>query len=136
MSASSFSIKSSGSDRELVFVEPRRDYFVVDLRGSGVRATREVYAYTDAQGLSAFFSRIAAYERPWTTPERWESLEGEFALEAACSKLGHVTFSARIRDTFGGAEEWEVRVDVATELGQLQGLAARAALFCALVASA
>jgi Family of unknown function (DUF6228) len=136
MSASSFSIKSSASDRELAFVEPRLDYFIVDLRGSGVRATRKVYAYTDAQGLSAFFSRLAAYERPWTTPEKWQSLEGEFAIEAACSKLGHVTFSVQIRGMFGGPEEWEVRLDLATELGQLRSIAADAAPFFAVVASA
>jgi hypothetical protein len=136
MGASSFSIKSSSSDRELVFIEPQRDYFVVDLRGSGVRATLKVYAYTDARGLSAFFSRIADYEQPWTTPERWGSLEGEFAIEAKCSKLGHVTFSVRIRDMFSDPEEWEVRVDLATELGQLRNLAAHAAPFFALVASA
>jgi hypothetical protein len=136
MSASSFSIKSNASDRELVFLEPARDYFVAELRGTAVRATRRVYAYTDAAGLSRLFSRIAAYDRPWSTPERWESLEGEFSIEAVCSSLGHVTFSVRIRDMLGGPEEWDVTARLVTELGQLPAIAANAELFFNVVASA
>ena len=136
MSASSFSIKSNSSDRELVFLDAQRDYFVAELRGSVVGATRQVYAYPDATGLSRLFSRLAAYERPWSEPERWESLEGEFTLEAACSPLGHVTFSVRIRDMLGGPEEWEVSARLVTELGQLPSIASRAESFFNVVANA
>ena len=134
MSASSFSIRSNTSDRELVFLDPRRDSFVAELRGSAIVATLQVYAYTDAGGLPLLFSRLAAYERPWATPERWESLEGEFLLEATCSSRGHVTFSVRIREMFGGPEEWEVSARLVTELGQLPGIASRAKAFFASVA--
>jgi Family of unknown function (DUF6228) len=135
MSASSFSIKSNASDRELVFREPRRDYFIAELRGSGVAATRGVYAHTDARGLARFFSRLAAYERPWSEAESWEALEGEFRLEAACSLLGEVRFSVRIRDMLGGPEEWQVSARLVTELGQLPGIASRAESFFNFVAS-
>jgi hypothetical protein len=136
MSRSFFSIKSNASDRELVFLEPQSDYFTVELRGSSVGATRRVYAYTDGAGLSKLFSRLAAYERPWDKPERWESLEGEFTLEAACSSLGEVTFSVRIRDMLGGPEEWEVSAHIVSELGQLPGIASNAEAFFDVVASA
>jgi hypothetical protein len=136
MSAASFSVKSNASDRELVFLDPRRDYFIAELRGLGVTAHREVYAYTDAKGLSRFFSRLAAHERPWSEPEKWESLEGEFRLEAKCSALGHVTFLVCIRDLFGGPEEWEVSARIVTALGQLPAIASRAATFFNIVATA
>jgi len=84
MSGASFSIKSNASDRELAFLRPRRDHFTAELRGSGVGAMREVYAYTNARGLAEFFSKLAAYERPWINVESWESLEGEFLLQAVC----------------------------------------------------
>jgi len=133
VSTSRFSIKSNTSDRELVFLDPQRDYFVAELRGASLQATRRVYAYTDAKGLSRLFLRLAAYERPWTTVERWESLEGEFAIGAACSVLGQVSFSVRIRDLLGGPEEWEVSARIVSELGQLPGIASRAESFFEIV---
>ena len=136
MSAPSFSINSNSSGRQLVFLDPRSDYFVIELRGAGVEARRNVYAYTDARGLAKLFSRLAGHERPWVQAERWESLEGEFELGARCSALGDVTFSVRIRDMLGGPEEWEVRANLVTELGQLPGIASRAEVFFNVVASA
>jgi len=136
MTTSSFSIKSNTSDRELVFLAPRPDHFVVELRGAGVCVTREVYAYTDADGLASLFSKLAASERPWKGTEGWESLEGEFSLSAACSAQGHVSFAIRIRDSFGGLEEWQVEACLLTELGQLPNIAARARSFFNAVASA
>jgi hypothetical protein len=129
MSESSFSIKSSASDRELVFVLPRPDYFNVELRGVSLSATRKVYAYTDAKGLSSLFSKLAATGRPWTGAERWQSLEGEFSISAQCSALGHVSFAVVIRDQFGGPEEWSVSACITTDLGQLSRLATDAQSF-------
>ena len=134
--STSFSLKSNASDRELVFSSPRPDYFVVELRGRALEVTREVYAYTDARGLSEFFAKLAIFERPWVGTQRWESLEGEFSISAACSALGQVSFSIRIRDMLGGPEEWEVSAQLATELGALQAVAVDAGLFFNVVASA
>ena len=133
---SSFSIRSNASDRELVFHSPQADYFVVELRGTALNAIRNVYAYTDARGLSALFERLATYERPWVGTERWESLEGEFAVSAVCSALGQVRFAVRIRDMLGGPEEWEVSAHLESELGALPALAAHARSFFYVVASA
>jgi hypothetical protein len=134
--STSFSLKSNASDRELVFSSPRPDYFVVELRGRALGVTREVYAYTDAHGLSAFFAKLAACERPWVGTQRWDSLEGEFSLSAACTALGQVSFTVRIRDMLGGPEEWEVSAKIASELGALPAVAANARQFFDVVASA
>ncbi|MDR2013208.1 MAG: DUF6228 family protein [Rhodanobacter sp.] len=131
----SFSIKSSTSDRELVFLNPKRECFVVELRGTALEASRSVYAYTDATGLLQFFCTLATYERPWNKPERWEALEGEFSVEATCSPLGQVTFFIRLRDMFGQDEEWEASARLVTELGQLPTIASNAKLFFNSVAS-
>ncbi len=129
MSAESFSIKSNASDREVVFLDPRPDYFVVSLRGFSVRAIREVYAYPDALGLLALFNRLAEYALPWNGAESWESLEGEFSLAATCSALGQVSITVSIRDVFGTAEEWRVEASLVTEMGQLPSIAANASTF-------
>ena len=134
MNVSSFAIQSNASDRELVFLHPRRDHFVAELRGANLGATREVCTYTDANGLSRYFARLAAYKRPWDKVERWESLEGEFCIAAACSPLGEVGFVIRIRNHLGGPEEWDVSVGLVTELGQLPGIASRAEPFFDVVA--
>jgi hypothetical protein len=129
VSTASFSFKSNASDRELAFLDPRPDYFVVELRGFGVRAIREVYAYTDALGLSKLFGRLAEYSRPWNGAEKWESLEGEFSLAASCSAVGAVTFAVSIRDLLGSPEEWMVKASLITEMGQLPSIAANARSF-------
>jgi len=133
MSASSFSIKSNASDRELVFSDARRDYFTVELRGSGVRAVGGVY---DAGGLAELFAKLATFERPWSGAETWESVEGEFSIAATCSALGEVRFSVCIRGMLGGPEQWEVSASLVSELGQLPGIAAHAESFLEVVASA
>jgi hypothetical protein len=130
-----FSIKSNSSNRELRFLEPRRDLFTVQIHGSGVTARREVSAYTDARGIARLFSKLAACERPWTGVESWTSLEGEFSLSATCSALGHVTLSILISDAFGGDEEWRLSVSLVTELGQLPKIAADARAFFDIVGS-
>jgi hypothetical protein len=131
-----FSIKSNASDRELAFLSPRPDHFIVELRGVALAVKREVYTYTDARGLSNFFSSLSAHDRGWTDTRRWESLEGEFSISAQCSALGHVSFSIRIRDMLGGLEEWDVSAQLVTELGALTVIAKHARSFFDVVAGA
>jgi hypothetical protein len=126
MSAPFFSIKSSASDRELVFFATRPDYFTVELRGSDIRAVKEVY---DARGLAELFAKLASFERPWKRSETWESLEGEFGITAACSTLGEVRFCIRVRDVLAEPEPWEVSACVVSELGQLPDIAMHAKVF-------
>lgn len=126
MSVPFFSIKSNASDRELAFFAARPDYFTVELRGSDVRAAKEVY---DARGLAELFAKLASFERPWKGSEAWESLEGEFSITATCSTLGEVRFSIRMRDMLAEHEPWEVSARVVSELGQLPDIAAHAKVF-------
>lgn len=128
-----FSIRSNSSDRELKFLEPRPNYFTIQLQGSSVTAKRKVYAYTDGGGLSRLFSKLAACERPWSSTENWTSLEGEFALSAQCSALGHVSLTILISDLSGAPEKWSVSVTLTTELGQLPKIAADASTFFSIV---
>jgi hypothetical protein len=124
-----FSIKSNASDRQLTFLNLRADYFTVELRGSGVTAVRDVYAYRDAPALADVLARLAADKRPWRGTERWESLEGEFSLAAVCSPLGQVTFTIVVSERLGGPEDWRVSAGISTELGQLPRIAADAVSF-------
>lgn len=88
-----------------------------------------VWACKDADGLSQLFSRLGAYDRPWSGVESWESLEGEFRLSAVCSPLGKVTFSVQLSGLQGAPEEWSVSASLLTEMGQLQKLSAGAHRF-------
>jgi hypothetical protein len=129
VSTASFSIRSSSSDRELVFSNLDGDYFTVELLGSSVRSTRHVYAYTDAKGLARFFATLAAHSHPWAGAESWGSIEGEFKLSAECSTVGHVSFKIEICDMFGGPEQWQLSAVLATELELLPAIAANAKSF-------
>ena len=88
-----------------------------------------VWAYTDGKGLAALLARLASYERPWSSGECWESIEGEFSLSATCSPLGEVGFSVCIRGLQGAPEEWQASATLTTELGQLPKIAAGAQRF-------
>ena len=124
-----FAIKSSSSDLELIFSAPRPDYFTVELQSREFRAIREVWAYTDAQGLAVLFSKLAAQERPWVGAESWASLEGEFSLSAACSARGEVALAVSVSGLPGALEEWGLSATLITELGQLPSIAAAANRF-------
>lgn len=123
-----FTIHSTASSRELVFWDFRNDYFRVELKGE-VSATLDVYAYTDALGLSRFFAELAGCDRPWNGERSWSSLEGEFFISAICSSTGNVLFTVKLSGLPGAPEEWSVSAGIESELGQLAQIARSAALF-------
>lgn len=123
-----FKIKSVDSDLELTIGELKEDFFTARVVSGHLNAEREVYAYTDAYGFGHFLEKLAAYEKPWLQAERWESLEGEFKIYATCSKLGHVTFELELSHV-GCSEEWLVKTQLNSELGQLPKLAKSARAF-------
>ena len=88
-----------------------------------------VYDYTDGHHLADLFAKIAACDTPWQGTERWESLEGEFALEAKCSTVGEVTLDVRLSSECGGPEAWRVSARIVTEMGQLPRIARDAGQF-------
>ena len=79
---------------------------------------REVWAYTDAYGFADLMEHLASYEKPWLGAKSWESIEGEFKFSATCSKLGQVTFELELSH-YGCAEEWLLKIQINSELGQL-----------------
>ena len=59
---------------------------------------------------------------------RWETIEGEFKISAKCSRLGQVTFEIEFSQ-YSRAEEWVVKTQLNTELGQMPRLAKSAREF-------
>jgi len=132
-----FSITSSSSNSELVFSEPRKDYFTVEFKCGEVQAIRKVYAYSPHRpSIGALFARIASQDRPWEGAEYWESLEGEFSLSATCSHLGAVTFSISIHSRPDARDKWRISVTLSVGLGQLPAIGASATQFFGVVAGA
>lgn len=128
MSSASFSIKSTALDRELVFLDAETDYFRVELRGSSITATLRVYAFSPHMegGLAGLFEKLGRYTQPWGGAERWESLEGEFSLEATCSAVRSIRFAVTL---INRTEDWRLTTSLSSELGQLPSIASAAAQF-------
>jgi hypothetical protein len=124
----SFSIKSSCSDRELVFESHEGDYYTVSLRGSDISAVRRVWGYTDTEFLVEIFDSLAKQTQAWATPVNWSSIESDFELEFKCNKQGHVFVDVIIR-SFSGGEEWKAQAVIQTELGLLPQIANNASWF-------
>jgi hypothetical protein len=124
-----FSIRSTPSNRELIFNSRKGDYFRVELKGIVMSASIDVWATTDNQGLNIFFQEIASSKSPWKGTRAWGSLEGEFEISATCTTLGHVIFLIKMAGQIGGTEEWKAQFGLETELGQLDSIARNASEF-------
>lgn len=126
-----FSIHSTESGSILTFDKVQGDYFSVCFSSSALSVKRGVLAYTDAHGLANLFEYLASHEFPWLTSEKWESIEGEFSLNATCSSRGIVNFKVCISD-FGNEEPWRFEGNIRTEFGQLPTIANSARQFFSL----
>ena len=115
-------ISSVKSPLTLTVSEVKGESFLVSISSPFPSARRGVYSYPDPRGISDLFQQIASNERPWEGLVSWESLEGEFSLGASCSSLGPVTFAIRLRQ-FNGDEDWDVKAELVSELGQLPKIA-------------
>ena len=124
-----FSIHSVNSDRELVIRDRNGERFTVDLKGSELFASVDVWLHPVANDLHTFFQELANLANAWQGARAWESLEGELSLSATCSTLGQVTFLVRLSHHAGSPEDWEVRARLVTELGQLEKIAKEAKTF-------
>lgn len=125
---SQFTIKSVRSDAELAFTGWENDYFTVELRGSEVSAVRRVWGYTDCHLLVELLHHIARQERGWDFPAEWASIEGELKLQFRSDPLGHVFVLVEMTQN-RGSEDWRLKAEVETELGQLLRIAREAAHF-------
>lgn len=124
-----FSIKSTHSDRQLVFYEPYGEYFHVKLEG-GIKASIRIYNYAPhAKELALWFVELGNHTAPWQGELSWESLEGEFKIDANCDSLGHIQFMISLSDMRGSNEESYIQVGIETELGQLESISAGAHRF-------
>ena len=82
----------------------------------------------DAQKNSVLMEGLAFHEKGWSDRQQWETIKGEFKVSAKCSKLGQVTFEIEFSH-YGCAEEWLVKTQLNTELGQVPRLAKSARAF-------
>ena len=126
-----FSIKSTHSDREIVFSKYDGEDFWVELKG-GINTSIRVYGYAPhSHDLAHWLSELGNYSEPWENEISWESLEGEFKISAKCTSLGHIHIMVSLRDLPGAHEEAFIQVGLETELGQLIIIAKGASNFFA-----
>ena len=123
-----FRIKSYDSDLELILSDIKGDYFKARIVSNHINSVREVYAYTDSYGFADMMESLASHEKGWQDERQWETIEGEFKVSAACSKLGKVTFEIELSH-YGCSEEWILKTQLNSELGQLPKLAKSARAF-------
>lgn len=124
----SFSIKSVRSDAELVFEDYDGDYFNVRLLGSEITAAMRVYCYTDGPLLVELLALLAREQRDESFPASWQSIETDLSLVFRCDPLGHVLVGVEMKRQTG-TEDWRLKAEIETELGQLPRIAASAARF-------
>lgn len=124
-----FQIKSVESDALLEFFDLAGDYFNVSLRSTSHSAVREVYAYTDPDGITSLFQEAAGDWRGWSGIKSWESLEGEFKIELKTDKTGHITIDVEINHDCGNPEPWRLKSCIMIEAGQLEAIAKSAIQF-------
>jgi hypothetical protein len=123
------SIHSVSSDRELIFSNRDGEFFNVELKSIEVSAARKVWTHDDASTFNDFFKKLAGLEKPWEGNLDIQSLEGEFSISVSCTKLGNVIFSIELSSGYVDHEEWHLKADLDTELGQLQQIAKNADIF-------
>lgn len=124
-----FSIKSTHSDREVVFTKYDGEDFWVELKG-GIETSVKVYGYAPhADDFHQWLELLGEQSQPWPKELVWESLEGEFQIRASSDSLGHVHFQVSLRDLRGSYEESFIQVGLETELGQLGKIASQARMF-------
>ena len=123
-----FSIDSVDSKNSIRFSQREPEYFTVHLTGS-VQASCRVCTYTDEFGLMNFFQKLAKTNKPWNGVLHWKSLDEKFQIFTTCSSLGHVIFEVRMHGLAGYPEEWNVKVGITSDFGQLSSYSTSAERF-------
>jgi hypothetical protein len=111
-----------------MFVSCEGDYFTVELRSSEVSATRRVWGYTDCQFLVNLLDHLSHQSHGWDPPVEWSSIESDFGLRFRSDPHGHVFVEVEMRRC-DGEEDWQLKAEIRTELGQLSKVAASASSF-------
>jgi len=134
-------IKCSRSSDELELSEReglRRtdggEYFRVTIKGHGLIASSQVYAFEPNCGMEQFFEDIAASWRGWKGEKKWSSLEGELSLVCTSDSLGHIAVEATLNSGLG-EDGWSVRNVFYFDAGQLEQIASDVKKFFALEAA-
>jgi len=124
--ADSLTVQSRDPGASLTLHPHNRDYFVAELRHSGLEAAAQVGTYLSS-GLADFFTGLATNWRGWSGRRSWTSLEGELTLGAESDRTGHVYLRVHLHD--GAPARWEVEAELVLEAGQLERLASDARTF-------
>lgn len=107
-----------GTGAESLRVQPSGDSIVVDLRSGGLDASVEVAPFL-AQGfadLLGFVDGLAADRHGFAGTRRWESSEGELALEVRHEfRQLQVTVHMRVEGPGWGNDGWRARADLTLE---------------------
>jgi len=115
-------IKSVHGERTLVFREYDGEYVVVACGDGDVHARRRVYLYTDGPAIAALFRDIAEHWRGWDGEKDFESVEGDFSLEATADHLGHIALRVSLRH-HDPRDAWSVALPIWLEAGSLDDIA-------------
>jgi hypothetical protein len=96
-------------------------YFTVELEDPSIQAKSRVYMYR-GEGIVDLFVGMANDWKGWSGERTWESLEGEFTLACSSDKAGHVVIRVMLSEIHL-PRLWQVKTEVRTEAGRLEGLA-------------
>jgi hypothetical protein len=81
--------------------------------------------------LGAYLGDLAERFRGWPGVHEWQSLEGQFRVEATWGNRGHVTLRVHLRPTYHSSA-WEASAEFEFEAGaQMEALSAEVVGFFA-----
>ena len=132
-----FLVQSANGVAQLVFYDrtpadrdqPIEGYWVrlVDLN---LTAAGSVYAGYANSHPASLFAEMSRQWSGWTGELEWQSLEYELALRCTNDRRGHIRIAVQLGSRIGAWDfNWEVRMAIMVEGGQLQRLAQEAAAF-------
>lgn len=124
--AEPFIVQSRDTGATLTLRSLDRDYFLAEVRHTGMEAIARVSKYM-SDGLGDFFGGLAADWRGWPGTREWSALEGELQLMARTDRTGHTYLRVQLRD--GAPAHWTVEAELVLEAGQLERIAAAAQAF-------
>ncbi|UCG61817.1 MAG: hypothetical protein JSV52_00580 [Candidatus Zixiibacteriota bacterium] len=123
-----------GSGKKAIFDSPSLgdggliERYRLTLESPRMTAATDVDNPTWCQQLSEYFRDLADHWKGWDGSKRWQAGEGEFSIDSAMSKQGHVFVRITV-NVYGSPSDWIAMAELDIESSQLDHIARAASRF-------
>ena len=99
------------------------EYISIMFESGDIKAKIVSYLYTDYQDYYRYFQNIADSWKGWQGSKKWQTVEGDFQLEATHDSQSYVFLKLTLIKNQGIEDEWVLNGRIKIDLGQLDGIA-------------